>query len=211
MTVPLSGKVIAAAGPAAIALSLCSAGCGRSAYVLQDVGEPFGVCRNPSPVASDLVNSRAVIQTEPTIIWLDTLIVSGDDPVTVEKVELFGGNGRLRLVSAAFAPGADVGLFGLPREDTGHLPLGYRNRLSVPGAMLTRRTPIGSVAPDNPKPNTWQVVVSVLPLDDYATADGVRVRFRVGDRTGTLTGKDYLGLSRDAAGCEANSRRPHPT
>jgi hypothetical protein len=53
----------------------------------------------------------------------------------------------------------------------------------------------------NPSANSYQVVVGVVPTGAFGSARAVRVTYRTGNRSGTLTGRDFVIVAQHETGC----------
>jgi hypothetical protein len=180
----------------AVLALVVSASCGRSpSKPLLLLGEPGGACQSAADAAQ-----WAQLQLNPTVIGLDYLTVNTDQPVVIEAVSLIGGAGGLRIVEASIAPGGGVGVFSDKGTET-HLPAGFRSRLKVPGATLTKNHATPDELRTNPSANSYQVVVGVVPTGAFGSARAVRVTYRTGNRSGTLTGRDFVIVAQHETGC----------
>jgi hypothetical protein len=141
------------------------------------------------------------------VIGLDYLTVNTDQPVVIEAVSLIGGAGGLRVVEASIAPGGGVGVFSYKGTET-HLPAGFRSRLKVPGATLTKSHATPDELRTNPSANSYQIVVGVVPTGAFGSARAVRLTYRAGNRSGTLVGRDFVIVSQHETSCSASELIP---
>jgi hypothetical protein len=148
--------------------------------------------------------------TYPTEFGLDYLRVQGSQPVRVEAITLVGGAGHLRLVEASIAPGGGVGVFTYTGNDQKRLPVSFRSRLAVPGAILTERHASESELRADPSANAYQVVVGVIPTSNFGSAESVRIRYRVGATTHTVTGTHFVIVSEHDSPCDRAALVPTP-
>lgn len=191
-----------AALTAGLALLVC-ASCGRSpSKPLLLIGETGGACQSSANAAH-----WAELQRNPTVIGLDYLTVNTDKPVVIEAVSLIGGAGGLRVVEASIAPGGGVGVFTYKGTET-HLPAGFRSRLKVPGARLTKNHATPAELRANPSANAYQIVVGVVPTRAFGSARAVSVTYRAGNRSGTLVGRDFIIVSKRLTECSASGLVP---
>jgi hypothetical protein len=145
----------------------------------------------------------ADLQAYPTQIGIDDLIVRGDKPVSVTKVELVPRGTRLKLTGVVFVPlGNSVGsgarfADGKAASDQAS----WTKRLLLP-ARLTPLHPSAALKTDYPgTANQWQVVVGVRPTGDNDTAEAIAVTYTVGDRSKVLVGRNSFGVARTTADC----------
>lgn len=187
---------------AGLALLVC-ASCGRSpTKPLVLIGEAGGACQSSANAAH-----WAELQRNPTEIGLDYLTVNSDEPVVIEAVSLIGGAGGLRVVEASIAPGGGVGVFTYKGTET-HLPAGFRSRLSVPGATLTKNHATPAELRANPSANAYQIVVGVVPTRAFSSARAVRLTYRAGERSGMLVGRDFIIVSLRTTACSTSGLVP---
>jgi hypothetical protein len=195
---PLSVLVaLSAAGLSALA------GCGYQPVASDRLalGEQpvYAHCANPVKGGRDW----GELQAQPTEFGLDDLVVRGDRPITVTKVDLVPRTTRLHLVDVAFVPlGGSVTSgfrFGDPKSTTE--PGAWAKRLVLP-ATLTRLRP--SAALEDRYPGTadqWQVVVAVQPTGENDTADAIALTYTVGGRTSVLVGRHSFAIAKTPADC----------
>ncbi|MCW2497334.1 hypothetical protein [Jatrophihabitans sp.] len=141
----------------------------------------------------------ATLRTQPTEFGVDILAVPRHDVVVVTSVSLVEAHG-LRLVDAAFVPGAAVG-GGFAYGDLRALsyPDEWAARSQLPRASLAGTpSPVAGAWSHEP---VWGAVVGVVATSAHGgSATAVRYRYTTSDgRHHTLTGRVFVGLRASAS------------
>lgn len=189
--------------PTGLAVLVCASCSHSTSSPLSLTGVPGGACQSSTSAAH-----WRELQQSPTEIGLDYLTVVGERPVTIEAVSLVGGAGGLRIVEASIAPGGGVGVFTYKGSKQTHLPAGFRSRMVVPGATLTKKHATPAELRANPSANDYQIVVGVVPTRAFGSARAVRVTYRAGKKSGMLVGRDFVVVSERLTECSASGLAP---
>lgn len=134
---------------------------------------------------------------------LDDLVVKGDKPITITKVELVPPSTRLSLEQVAVVPLGDsvesVFPFGDPRS------IGDKeawDKRQVLPATLTRLHPTQAVKDEyGAGAAQWQVVIGVEPTGVNDTADAIAIHYTVDGRSSVLVGRHSFAVTKTQADC----------
>lgn len=149
----------------------------------------------------------AKIQNSQTEFGLDDLVIKGDQPIVVTKVDLVPRTSRLHLTDVAFVPlggSVESGFeFGDVRAVADKAAWDKR---SVLPAILTKLHPSAAIKADFPDTaDQWQVVVAVQPTGENDTADAVALTYTVGGRTSVLVGRHSFAVAKTQAECNKDT------
>ena len=186
MTVQRRMRMVLAGGLGTLVVA-CS---GPPAAALSSDTNPSGECKWSSSAA----DWQRLITT-PTEFAVDNIQVAGDQPVSIDSVELVNPTG-ITLTNVTFVKGGGVGEGGT-FGDAALAPnaQAWASRVNLPGATLP---PTGGAA----APDEWQAFIGLLPKSpDGGSSTGIQLTYRVGGNVFHLHGKMSVAVTRTESGC----------
>jgi hypothetical protein len=149
----------------------------------------------------------AQIQNSQTEFGLDDLVVKGDQPITVTKVDIVPRTSRLHLTDVVFVPLGGSVESGFEFGDVRAVDdkTAWDKRAVLP-ATLTKLHPSAALKADFPdSADQWQVVVAVQPTGENDTADAIALTYTVGGRTSVLVGRHSFAVAKTQADCNKDT------